>query len=66
MFSGTEAPTCRSALLAILCAIAALACAPAAAAAPGGAGQVEEAPTAEPGPTPFDRHGMWIWDRRPH
>lgn len=61
MFSGTEAPARRSALLAILCAIVALTAAPAATAAPGGAGQVEEAPAAAPGQTPFDRQGMWIW-----
>jgi hypothetical protein len=60
-FGGTEAPARRSALVAIVCAVAALACAAPAVAAPGGAGETEEAPPTESGPTPFDRHGMWIW-----
>jgi hypothetical protein len=55
----TLAPGLRLVLLAILSVMALVAHKPASAAAlPGGAGQVESAPS---GATPFDRQGMWIW-----
>jgi hypothetical protein len=61
MSGGTKGPGRRPALLATICCLAALLGAGAAAAAPGGAGQVEEAPTVAGGQAPFDRAGMWIW-----
>jgi putative peptidoglycan binding protein len=55
----TVVPGSRLVLLAILSVMALIADMPATAAAvPGGAAQVESAPTGE---TPFDRQGMWIW-----
>jgi hypothetical protein len=61
MFGGPKAPGPHPVLLAILCALATMLFAAPVAAAPGGAGQVEESPATAGGPTPFDRHGMWIW-----